>query len=325
MNLFIGILGVVVIAVAVVLGGMKFVENDKLKKNLEKNKITEEEYRRSSKRYVGNVAGVIFGVSLVVFSFSFVIIPTGYSGVKTTFGQVSQKTMPNGFNFKFPFVQKIEKVNNKQQDIVFSKNKISSETSERNTVIFSGITVTYQINPEKSAWIFANVSDYENNLVSESLVASAIKTSSKLLTPTNVTNRSILEPKAQENIQKSLDEKYGAGVIHINKVIINGAEFDKEYDDKIAKKQQAQMDYEKQQIENRKNIEKAEADAKVKKTQAQAEADAVRIAAEAEAEANKKVAESITDKLIENKLADARGKHGWVTVKGADTVVTKDK
>lgn len=265
MNLFVGILGMLVIAAAVLLGGIKFVENDKLKKKLEKKKITEEEYRRSSKRYVGNVAGVICGVSLVVFSFSFVIIPTGYSGVKTTFGQVSQNTMPNGFNFKLPFVQKVEKVNNKQQDIIFSKNKISSETSERNTVIFSGITVTYQINPEKSAWIFANVSDYENNLVSESLVASAIKTSSKLLTPTDVTNRSILEPKAQENIQKSLDEKYGAGVIQVNKVVINGAEFDKEYDDKIAKKQQAQMDYEKQQIENKKNIEKAEADAKVKK------------------------------------------------------------
>ena len=32
-----------------------------------------------------------------------------------------------------------------------------------------------------------------------------------------------------------------------------------------------------------------------------------------------------TDKLIDSKLADARVKHGWVTVKGADTVVTKDK
>lgn len=85
------------------------------------------------------------------------------------------------------------------------------------------------------------------------------------------------------------------------------------------------MDYEKQQIENKKNIEKAEADAKVKKTQAQAEADATKIAAEAESEANKKISSSITDKLIENKLADAREKHGWVTVKGADTVVTKDK
>ena len=48
-------------------------------------------------------------------------------------------------------------------------------------------------------------------------------------------------------------------------------------------------------------------------------------AAEAEAESNKKIASSITDKLIDNKLADARAKHGWVTVKGADTVVTKDE
>lgn len=85
------------------------------------------------------------------------------------------------------------------------------------------------------------------------------------------------------------------------------------------------MDYEKQQIENKKNIEKAEADAKVKKTQAKAEADATKIAAEAESKANKKIVSSITEKLIESKLADARLKHGWVTVKGADTVVTKDK
>lgn len=169
------------------------------------------------------------------------------------------------------------------------------------------------------------MSDYKENLVSESLVASAIKTTSKGLTPTDVTNRGILEPKAQENIQLSLDEKYGKDVIVVTKVVIKDASFDKAYDDKIAKKQQAQMDYEKQQIENKKNIEKAEADAKVKKTQAQAEADATKIAAEAESEANKKIASSITDKLIENKLADAREKHGWVTVKGADTVVTKDK
>ena len=61
----------------------------------------------------------------------------------------------------------------------------------------------------------------------------------------------------------------------------------------------------------------------MKKTQAQAEADATKITAEAES--NKKIASSITDKLIDNKIADAREKHGWVTVKGGDTVVTKDK
>lgn len=314
MNFFVGFLGILVIILAIVFGIKKYHDN---------TYKSEEDLKNKHKGYKNNIFCIVLGIILFVFSFSFVIIPTGYTGVKTTFGQVSRKTMSNGFNLKIPFVQGIEKVNNKQQDIIFDKNKISSETSERNAVIFKGITVTYQINSEKSAWIFANVADYKDNLVSESLVASAIKTSSKTLTPTDVTNRSILEPKAQENIQKSLDEKYGAGVIHINKVIINGAKFDKEYDDKIAKKQQAQMDYEKQQIENKKNIEKAEADATVKKTTAQAEAEALKIAAEAEAEANKKVADSITSKLIEDKMADARLKHGWVTVQGANTVVSK--
>ena len=325
MNVFVAIIGILVVIGASALLCVKMARNSVLDEQLKGERITKEEWNQKHRGYFPNTLAVLMGIGIFIFSFSFIIIPTGYTGVKTMFGQVSEKTVPNGFNLKIPFIQHIEKVNNKQQDIVFEKNKISSETSERNTVTFKGITVTYQINPKKSAWIYANVSNYKDNLVSESLVASAIKTASKELSPTDVTNRGILEPKAQESIQSSIDEKYGENAITVIKVVINNANFDKAYDNKIAKKQQAQMDYEKQQIENKKNIEKAEADAKVKKTQAQAEADATKIAAEAEAESNKKIASSITDKLIDNKIADAREKHGWVTVKGADTVVTKDK
>lgn len=271
------------------------------------------------------LAGVTIGVLIMILSTSFVIIPTGYTGIKKTFGQISKNTLPNGFSFKIPIVQTVEKVNNKQQDISFEDTKISSETSERNEVFFSGITITYKINPEKSAWIAANITDYENNLLSEGLISSAIKSAAKTLSPVEVTNRSKLEPIAEENIQKSIDEKYGKNVILINKVVINNATFDSEYNEKIAKKQQAQMDYEKQQIENKKAIEKAEADAKVKKTTAEADADAKRISASAEADANKKIADSITEKLINNKLAEARLKHGWVTVNGSNTVVTDNK
>lgn len=325
MNVFVGIVGVLVVVGAFIFGCMKSARNMILDEQLQKECISKEEWNQKHRGYGGNILGILMGIIIFAFAFSFVIIPTGFTGVKTSFGQVSANTLPNGFNLKLPFVQHIEKVNNKQQDVVFDKSKISSETSERNEVTFKGITVTYQINPEKSAWIYANVSDYKNNLIGESLVGSAIKTTSKELTPTDVTNRGILEPKVRDEMQSSLDGKYGKDVIMVSKVIVKEAAFDKEYDEKIAKKQQAQMDYEKQQIENKKNIEKAEADAKVKKTQAKAEADATKIAAEAESKANKKIVSSITEKLIESKLADARLKHGWVTVKGADTVVTKDK
>ena len=242
----------------------------------------------------------VLGALVLVFSMSFTIIPTGYTGVRVTFGQVEQDTLPHGFNFHLPVIQQIVIVNNKQQDIRFD-GEIVSETSERNEVTFQGITVTYQINPEKSAWIYANVTNYEDGLVKESLVASAIKTTSKTLSPVDCTNRSVLEPIAKENIQKSLDEKYGQQVVYVNKVVVSDAKFDQEYDEKIAKKQQAQIDYETQQIENKKNIEKASADAEVRKTQAQAEADAKLIAADAEAEANRKLSESIDSNVLRNK------------------------
>ena len=58
----------------------------------------------------------------------------------------------------------------------------------------------------------------------------------------------------------------------------------------------------------------AEADAQIEITKAQAEA-----------ESNRIISESITDNLIRMKEAEAREKHGWVTVNGANTVVTDGK
>lgn len=227
MNVFVGIVGVLVVVGAFIFGCMKSARNMILDEQLQKECISKEEWNQKHRGYGGNILGILTGIIIFAFAFSFVIIPTGYTGVKTSFGQVSANTLPNGFNLKLPFVQHIEKVNNKQQDVVFGKSKISSETSERNAVTFKGITVTYQINPEKSAWIYANVSDYKNNLIGESLVGSAIKTTSKELTPTDVTNRGILEPKVRDEMQSSLDGKYGKDVIMVSKVIVKEAAFDK--------------------------------------------------------------------------------------------------
>lgn len=251
----------------------------------------------------GMIIGIILGIAFIILGNSFVIIPTGYTGVKSTFGQINEVTLQNGANFKIPFIQKIEKVNNKQQDIVF-EGQIWSETSERTSLYYDGVTVTYQINPEKSAWIYANVSNYKENLVTQTLVASAIKTSSKELNSTDATNRGIIEPLSMKNIQAALDEKYGKDVVIINKVVIANTDFEDSYNQAIASKQTAQLAYEQQQIENKKKIEAAEAEAKVKTTQAKAEADAEVIKAQGEADANKLLNDSITDKILQQMYLD---------------------
>lgn len=244
---------------------------------------------------------IVVGVLLFIISCSFTIIPTGYTGVRSTFGQIDSSTVEPGFNWKVPFVQNIATVNNKQQDVKFEEDEIWSETSKRTAIYYKGITVTYQINAEKSAWIYANVSDYEHNMVSKSLVSSGIKSASKTLTDTDATNRSIVEPLVLKYVQSGLDEKYGEDVITINKVVISNADFAESYNEAVAAKQNAQLAAEKQAIENEKNVAAAEAAAKVKRTQAQAEADALKIKSEAEAEANKKISSSLNANILQEK------------------------
>ena len=71
-------------------------------------------------------------------------------------------------------------------------------------------------------------------------------------------------------------------MIEINKVVINSADFEDSYKNAIAEKQKAQLAYEQQEIENRKNIEKANADA----------------------EANRKLQESISPEVLQKQFLD---------------------
>ena len=260
------------------------------------NSVDKHNNKKQQKKF--SCVSVIAGLIIFILSSSFVIIPTGFSGVRTTFGQISSQSVHNGFNWKIPFVQSIQKVNNKQQDVTFS-DKIWSETNQRTAIYYENIVVTYQINPEKSAWIYANVSDYDKSLVSSNLVSSAVKSSSKSLNDTDATNRSIIEPLCMKNLQKSLDEKYGSNIVFINKVIINNADFDDSYNQAIAAKQNAQLEAEKQAIENDKAVKKAAADAEVKRTAAQADADAKLVKAEAEAKANELLEKSLTEQILQ--------------------------
>ena len=236
---------------------------------------------------------------------SFHIIPTGYTGVRTTFGQIQEKPVESGrLIFTVPFVENIRKVNNKQQDFKVG-SQIWGETDDKTPVYARDVTVTYQIAASRSAWIYANVSDYTRSLITESLVASAVKSAMVELAPADITNRSRIEPLIQERLQDSLNGKYGEDTVYINKVIVGDMDFEAAYNDAIQAKSIAAQAQAKAQIENQTAIAKAEADKKVAVTNAEAKAEQVRIAAKAEAEANRVIQESLTDDLIEMKKIDA--------------------
>lgn len=244
--------------------------------------------------------GVAAVLIIVLFFSSVTFIPTGYTGVKVALGQISETPVMSGPAFKIPFIQSIKKVNNKLQDITI-KDKIWAETKERTAVYFEGVTVSFQITPEMSAWLYANVADHDN-LINLGLVSSAVKTVAKQSPVVEVTDRAKVEPEIVTALQNSVNGKYGEGVLIITKVVVADIDYEDDYQAAVAAKQKAQLQYERQQIENQKAVEKAEAEAKAKIKKAEGDAEAKRIAAEAEAEANKKIAQSLNDKVLSNKF-----------------------
>ena len=237
---------------------------------------------------------IIVGLAGIIGGNSFTVIPTGYTGVRTTFGLIDEESCMPGFNAITPFVQKINLVNNKQQDLRISE-RISGETDSETVVYMDNVIVTYAVRPSASAWIYANVDNWVEQLVDSALVGDACRAASKTCQNDNVTTRDVIEPKAKDILQKNVDEKYGADRIDIKKIVIVNMSFDENYEKAISKKSDALQEAQTQAIRNQIEIDKAEASAESERRLAQGDADAERIRAEGKRDANKTISETMTD------------------------------
>jgi len=258
-------------------------------------------------------------IVLIVFASSFKIISTNYTGIKVTFGQVSENVLPAGFNWKIPFIQKIVDVNNKRQDITVAKekDKIEAESSERVKLYIENVTITYRISEDKSVYIYKNVANYSdgNSLFDSILISSAIKAGAITFNVTDVTNRMKLEPKLKETIQKAVNDKYGENSIIIENIAVGNIDYDAVYSQMIQDRNNAEEIQKKQSIENKTAAEKAENDNKIAKEKqetenqikidrATADAEALKIKAEAEKLANEMKTKSLTPEVLMNYWLD---------------------
>ena len=135
------------------------------------------------------VSGIIFaviGIVCAILGASFSFVPSGYVGVRTAYGQISDKPTIQGINWHIPFVEQIHNVNCKQQEKDFGELRIWSETAERTEVYCENVVVDYQINAEYAAWIWINVEEWDTNLVKQTSIESGIKAATKTFNDTDV-------------------------------------------------------------------------------------------------------------------------------------------
>lgn len=249
-------------------------------------------------------------------------------------GGVKEDTLGPGFHFVGPF-DKVSDFPVSQQQLVLSNNAadFNKEKLDQDThvdapadggMVKMNMTINYNFIPEKVTSLYERFNGMEGDQIVESKVKNSILAYIKEVTPQFSVMDIYSDKRAEvgqsitEYLNSKLNEEYG---INVSSALIIDVQLDEELQTKVQAKEQAKQDAEKAELDKQTALAQGEA------AKAKAEADkAVTITnAEAEAEANRIKAASITDELIRMTEAEARKEHGWVTVQGADTVVTEEK
>ena len=252
------------------------------------------------------IAAILIGLSCMA------NVPTGHTGVLTTFGKVEDRTLEAGMNFKAPW-QSVVKMDNRVQKQSTDLICFSSDIQE----VSLKYTVNYQISSKDAMTIYKTIgTDYYNNIIVPNITESVKTEVAKYSAEALVSDRSSLS----KAIQESLTTRLAVYNIIVVSASIEDMDFTDAFTDAVEAKQVAEQNKLKAQTEAEQKVIEAQAAADVRKTQADAEAYEIKIKSEAEAEANKLLAASITQALIDYKYYETwDGK--LPEVMGTDTVL----
>lgn len=258
-------------------------------------------------------------------------VHTGYVGVVYSAKGVEQQTISQGWHFMSP-LKHVSEFPITQQRVVFSNSPSDYGAKEHadwhidapanGGTIAINLTVNYNFLPEHVIELYTKFGGMDGESLMESKIQNDIVAYVKEVTPQFSVMQIYSDDRAGVNtaITNYLNEKLTAEYgINVSSALIVDAQPDDTLMQKIRAKEQAKQDAEIAELNKQTALAQAETD----KVKAQTEADVKMIEAQAEADANKVLSESITPELIQMKEAEARLKHGWITVQGADTVVTK--
>lgn len=262
-----------------------------------------------------SVAALAFVVGAVCITMDCVTtIPTGHTGIVTTFGRVENYTFEAGVHAKAPW-QQVVKMDNRIQKAVVEMQCFSSDFQEVNTYY----SLNYQIEKANAQTIYRTIGqDYYNTIVLPRVQESVKNVIREYDAEALIANRDKLSTKIKEDLTAKLSV-YNIEVIDTS---IENLDFSDAFTAAVEAKQVAAQEKLKAEIQQEQaNIEakaaaeraviaaEAEAEKAIIEAQAAAEAkkteaDANAYVGEKEAEANEKIAASLSEDLINYKTIE---------------------
>ena len=265
-------------------------------------------------------------VGLVVMALSLVIgitgiavncittIPTGHTGIVTTFGRVEDYTFEAGVHTKLPW-QQVVKMDNRIQKAVVDMSCFSSDIQEVDT----SYTINYQIEKANAQTIYRTIGQHYYDTIILPRIQESVKS---MIAKYDAENLIASREKLSTEIKDDLTAKLAVYNVEVIDASIENLDFSDAFTNAVEAKQVAAQEKLKAEIQQEQaNIEaKAAAERAVIAAQADAEkaviaaeaaaeaqkkeADAKAYAGEKEAEANEKIAASLSQELIDYKTVE---------------------
>lgn len=282
---------------------------------------------RFSKRQVFCLVGLV----LMVFS-CLTSVPTGHTGILTTFGKVEDTTLEAGVHLKMPWQEVVCMDNRNQKGLVVLA--CFSQDIQEVSVTYS---MNYQINKENAQNIYKEIGANYYSVVMEPRIQNAVRS-----VIAQYTAETLIESRAElsTQIKDMLEEQLAVYNIQVLDTAVENMDFSDAFTDAVEAKQvaaqnklQAEIEQQQKTMEQEAQAERAkiqaDADAEVAKIQAQAElevtkiqADAAEYAGKKDAAKNEALAATLTDTLLKYfELQTWDGKLPQYYVSGTDTVL----
>lgn len=254
------------------------------------------------------LAAIIISAVLLTLS-CIAIVPTGYTGILTTFGRVEDRTISSGFNFIAPW-QQIVKMDNRTQKVQLSTSAFSSDIQQ----VDVAMSVNYCIDQETAQELYRTVgTNYYDNVMFPRIQENTKAVFAAYSAENLIAKRDNLSDQIAEAMSKDL-KRYGITIVSI---AIEDIDFTDAFTNAVEAKQvaaqnklTAQTEQEQKTMEERATAERAkiaaQADADKAIIAANADLEVVKVQAEAalyagekEAEMNKRISESLTGELTD--------------------------
>jgi regulator of protease activity HflC (stomatin/prohibitin superfamily) len=240
---------------------------------------------------------------------SFVVVDAGYVGVVKRLGAVQPEFLPEGFHFKAPFVDAVQKF-----DVRLSKAESDAGASSKDLqVVRTKIAVQYSMNAALMPMTLQRIGTrlvVEKTLIDPAIMESvkaitALYTAEQLITKRDeVKNR--IQAQIDSFLNETLREKELIGSLTIANIAITDFDFSAEFNRAIEEKVRAEQEALKAKNEKLKRVTQAEAAAAEKTLAADAMAYEIEVQSKARADAIEREAKALKDnpQLIQLRIAE---------------------